>query len=272
MTAGIVDLHVHSAPSLLPRRYSDPELMRVAKQAGVTTVVLKAHQGSTVERAKLVGQGAVGGLVLNSPVGGANPDAVHVAASLGGRVVWLPTASAAAHIAASTQAELSVHRTEFYTEVPVCEGGRLRAEYYPVFEAVAAHDLVLGSGHVSMDETICAFKVASSLGVKRLLVNHPLMPFLGWRDAHAEAFKELEARIEVGVLADHLSSAEVLPTEYYVSRYPSELLVFGSDLGHTSFPEYRAGIEAWIERVEPVVGEKRLDDMIKKNGQELLGA
>ena len=37
------------------------------------------------------GDGAVGGIVLNSPVGGANPDAVRLAAALGGRIVWMPT-------------------------------------------------------------------------------------------------------------------------------------------------------------------------------------
>src|SRR5919107_174535 len=89
-----------------------------ALPAGVDLAVLKAHEGSTVERAALAarqpetdGVRVVGGIVLNSPVGGANPDAVEVAARLGGRVVWVPTVSAPAPVASVARPELSVHRT-----------------------------------------------------------------------------------------------------------------------------------------------------------------
>jgi hypothetical protein len=271
MMRGIVDLHLHSAPSLLPRRYSDSEMVRVARQAGVSTIVLKAHEGSTAARAQLVGQGVVGGIVLNSFVGGANPDAVRVAAGLGVRVVWMPTASAHAHIAAYSRAELSVHRQGLFSAVPVCHEGHLRSEWYQVFEEVVAHDLVLASGHISMDEAVCAFQAAAACGVSRFLINHPLMPFLGWRDEHGKAFRRLEARIEVGVVADHLAGSGPRPTETLVACYPHRLLVFGSDLGHTSFPEYLVGIESWMERVEPLVDDGSLEAIMKANGKQLLG-
>jgi hypothetical protein len=159
-----------------------------------------------------------------------------------------------------------------------------------------------------MDETLCVFREAAARGVKRLLVNHPLFGFLGWRDEHIEAFTQLDARIEIGVLADHLTATDSVkdaghsvlsgaarpstpppggsaqgarrkvegrkgtPTEYFASRYPSRLIVFGSDLGHTSFPEYVEGVRAWIERFTPVFGEARLVDILTKNGRELLSA
>jgi hypothetical protein len=267
---GIVDLHVHTGPSLLPRRYSDAEMIRIVRQAGVLTVVLKAHEGSTVERALLAGQEAVGGIVLNSSVGGANPDAVRVAAALGGRVVWMPTVSAQAHIAGHSRAELSVHRQGMFSAVSVCQEGQLCPEWYPVFEEVASHDLVLASGHISIDEAVCAFQAAAACGAKRFLVNHPLMPFQGWRDEHSEALRKLEARIEIGVLADNLAKSGRPPTEVLAACYPRDLLVFGSDLGHTSFPDYLAGIESWMEQVEPLVTEAGLETIMKTNGRELL--
>ena len=106
---GMVDFHVHSAPSLAPRHSHDPHTLEEARAAGVAKFVLKAHEGSSAERAALLGDEVVGGIVLNSPVGGANPDAVAVAAALGARVVWLPTISSPAHIAASSSPELSAH-------------------------------------------------------------------------------------------------------------------------------------------------------------------
>ena len=265
-----VDLHVHTAPSVYPRRYADLEIVRVARQVGVSTVVLKAHEGSTAARAQLAGQGAIGGIVLNSSVGGANPDAVRVAAGLGGRLVWLPTASAQAHIAAHSQAELSVHRPGLFGAVVVCDACHLRPEWLPVFEEVAAHDLVLASGHLSMDEVVCVFRAAATCGVRRFLVNHPLMPFQGWREEHGPALRDLGASIEVGVVPDLLAGPGRSPTEALVASYPVELLVFGSDLGHASFPDYRTGFEGWLEKVEPLVGEGGLEAIMQTNGQALL--
>ena len=92
--AAMADLHTHASPSLLPRHGDDRATVAAEQALGFTTVVLKAHEGSTVERAAAAGgadAGVYGGVVLNSPVGGANPDAVEVAARLGGRAVWMPT-------------------------------------------------------------------------------------------------------------------------------------------------------------------------------------
>jgi hypothetical protein len=89
----MADLHVHASPSLLPRHGDDATTVAAEHAVGFSTVVLKAHEGSTVERATAAGGDTFGGVVLNSPVGGANPDAVQVAARLGGRVVWMPTVS-----------------------------------------------------------------------------------------------------------------------------------------------------------------------------------
>src|SRR5690242_3983206 len=86
----MVDLHAHASPSLLPRHRDDAGTVASERAVGFGTVVLKSHEGSTVERAAMAGDGVFGGIVLNSPVGGANPDAVEVAARMGGRVVWMP--------------------------------------------------------------------------------------------------------------------------------------------------------------------------------------
>jgi hypothetical protein len=268
---GILDLHVHAAPSLFPRRYDDRQIAAVARQAGVSTLVLKAHEGSTAERARLAGPDLLGGVVLNSTVGGASPDAVRVAAGLGAKIVWLPTASAEAHIAGERHAELSVHRPGFFSPVPLCEGGRLLPEWLAVFDEVAAHELVLASGHLSVDEAVCAFRAAKERGVRRLLVNHPLLPFMGWRREHAAQLREMDARLEVGVLPDHLAGTRPSPTEILFAVYPAELLVFGSDLGHTAFPDYPEGLRDWIERTAPAVGDTALAAILTANGRELLG-
>ena len=50
---GLVDFHIHSAPSIVPRHSADPETLNVARSLGVRTFVLKAHEGSSADRARV---------------------------------------------------------------------------------------------------------------------------------------------------------------------------------------------------------------------------
>ena len=267
---GIVDFHVHSAPSLAPRHSHDPDTLMEAKAAGVSKFVLKAHEGSSAERAALLGDDTIGGVVLNSPVGGANPDAVAVAAALGARVVWLPTISSPAHIAASSNPELSAHRGIAFREVPVVDDGKVRPEWLDVLDEVARNDMVLASGHLTMDEAVVALETARQRGVQRLVVNHPGLPFLGWRDDHLEQFRALDAHLEIGVLADMLASEAGPRTEDLVASYANELLVFGSDLGHRDYPPIAEGIRAWVERLDPVLGDTGLELVARISAEAML--
>ena len=267
---GMVDFHVHSAPSLAPRHSHDQDTLVEARAAGVSKFVLKAHEGSSAERAALLGKEAVGGVVLNSPVGGANPDAVAVAAALGARVVWLPTISSPAHIAASQNPELSAHRGIAFREVSVVEDGSVRDEWADVFDEVARNDMVLASGHLTMDEAVVALETARQRGVQRMMVNHPGLPFLGWRDEHLEQFRMLGAHLEIGVLADILAGDPGPRTEDLVASYPHELLVFGSDLGHRDYPPIATGIREWVERLDPILGDTGLEMVARTSAEAML--
>jgi hypothetical protein len=146
----MVDLHVHASPSLLPRHGDDAQTVAAERAVGFSIVVLKSHEGSTVERAAIAGDGVYGGVVLNSPVGGANPDAVQVAARLGGRVVWMPTVSAPNHKAGANSPELSVHRGFELGPVAVTDSARrVLPAWHDVLDVVAEHDLLLASGHLA---------------------------------------------------------------------------------------------------------------------------
>jgi len=165
---------------------------------------------------------------------------------------------------------LSVHRDLHFRTVPVSPTGHLDDAWNQVFEEVAAADMVLASGHVSMDEAVIAFKAARALGVRRFLVNHPLMPFLGWRDDHATAFSELGAYLELGILADLIASVQPAPTERLARAYPAELLAFGSDLGHADHPTFSDGIDQWLPELIRIVGETTATRIMTVSGRELL--
>lgn len=266
----MTDLHVHAAPSLRPRHGTDGEMVAAERAAGFSTVVLKAHEGSTVERATLAGPGVYGGVVLNSAVGGANPEAVEIAARLGGRVVWMPTVSARTHKAGSAAPELSVHRGFEMAAVELVDAaGRLLPAWIDVLEVIARHDLLLASGHLSADETVLLFTEARRRGVGRLLVNHPLMAFLGWHDGAGEALERLGACLELGILPDLLGDASHASLDL-VDRYPRSLLVFGSDLGHADYPLPARAVGPWLAELERRVGAAAAAAILTDQSRELL--
>ena len=103
---GVIDMHVHSNPDIRHRAYDDFELMEAGIRSGARAIVIKTHQGTTVDRAylcnrhnELVHHGdnnftMFGSITLNRQMGGINPNAVESGLKLGGKVVWLPTQSA----------------------------------------------------------------------------------------------------------------------------------------------------------------------------------
>jgi hypothetical protein len=251
--AGMTDLHAHASPSLLPRHGDDAQTVAAERELGFSTVVLKSHEGSTVERAAIAGPGVYGGVVLNSAIGGANPDAVEVAARLGGRVVWMPTVSSRTHKAGASSPELSVHRGFELAPVDVVDDGALRPEWHDVLDIIAARDLLLASGHLSADETVVLFREARRHRVRRLMINHPMMAFLHWNAEAAEVLQGLGAHLELGILPDLLGDEDHASLQLTAS-YPASLLVFGGDLGHAHHAPPSAAVPPWLHRLEHRVG------------------
>ena len=265
----MADLHVHAAPSLLPRHGDDRATVAAQRAVGFSTVVLKAHEGSTAERAAAVGGDTFGGVVLNSPVGGANPDAVQVAARLGGRVVWMPTVSARTHKAGAASPELAVHRGFELGLVEVITDGRLRPEWFDVLDAVAQHDLLLASGHLSAAETVVLFTEARRRGVQRLLVNHPMMAFLGWNEGSAAVLRDVGAYLELGILPDLLGGPG-RSSIGLADSYPVSLLAFGGDLGHAEHDPPAVAVAPWLRELERRVGPARAAAIMTTQTRDLL--
>ncbi|WP_091537817.1 DUF6282 family protein [Modestobacter sp. DSM 44400] len=277
LISGVADLHVHGAPSLVERHGFDHEVLGAHGAVGVDFAVLKAHEGSTVERAVLAGQReeaagveVVGGIVLNSPVGGANADAVEVAARLGGRVVWMPTVSAPAHIAAASSPELSVHRGLAFRQVDVLDdGGALLPGWQDVLDVVAAHDLVLASGHLTCAQALVLFRAARGAGVTRMLFNHPRMPFLRWDDAAVPELAGLGVVLELGILPDILT-IDGPPSTTLGEVYPHDMLAFGGDLGHAHYPTMEQALPGWLADLKRSVGESGTEMIMTTVGRRLV--
>jgi hypothetical protein len=177
---GALDGHVHAAPSLAPRWGDDRELAQAARAAGMAGFVLKAHEGDSAARADLLrrefpGLGVLGGVVLNPPVGGLNPAAVETTLRLGGRVVWLPTMFARAHVehVGDTSGIPGTGRVPGRDPVAlVDETGRPVPALREILDLIRQYDAVLATGHVAGAELEAAVRAGREAGV-RIVVTHP---------------------------------------------------------------------------------------------------
>ena len=182
---GAIDPHVHSGPSIAPRGLDHVELLRAASEAGFAAVVTKDHDYSGVMTAALIRKHfpdlttkIYSSIVLNNVVGGLNPYAVEHTASLGGKIVWLPTLAAENHLRWQASAKwthpASTEKMRPVTPIKVLNDDKsVRDDAKEVLDIVAKNDMVLASGHLHVSETWIVFEEAQRRGVKRLVFTHP---------------------------------------------------------------------------------------------------
>ncbi|MDQ0278804.1 hypothetical protein QO003_003107 [Arthrobacter silviterrae] len=206
---GGVDLHVHPSPSPFPRRLSIAEAAWQAHEAGFRAILVKSHHHSMVTDIAAASQGlgglpipVVSGVALNNYVGGLNPYAAELALSSGGRMVWFPTISSHAHICVH-EAEgqdmrfptnnLGLRHT---TEIGILDGeGAIQPEVLDILEVIKSHDAIMSCGHLDADQTERLIKQAASMGIGRILVNHPNF-VIGAEPERVREWVALGARIE----------------------------------------------------------------------------
>jgi len=267
---GAVDLHVHSAPDVDRRRFDDLELARAAKNAGMGAVLIKSHHNSTVERAWLVSQcvpgiRVYGGLVLNETVGGLNPAAVRLALKLGARQVWMPTRSARNHrLYHSQPGGISI----------LNEQGALLPVVQEILEAMAQSDCILGTGHLSPQETSVLVEAASNLGVSKILVTHPEWgPTYHSYDAQKGLAQLPNVYFErCFVSTTHLCGNVPFETiERAIVETGVERTILSTDLGQPDTPPPAEGMRLYGERLRSTgFSVDQIRTMMQANPERLL--
>ena len=174
---GVIDMHVHTNPDLRLRAYDDFEMMEAGIRVGARAIVLKTHQGTTMDRAYLCNRHneivhgktnnftMFGSITLNKVVGGINPKAVDVALSWERRSMKLPTQSARNHMVKNNLDPAGC--------VDVVRDGKVVPELNDVFGLIRDHNAVLGTAHVSPEEAFIVVEAARNAGVKNIVVTHP---------------------------------------------------------------------------------------------------
>lgn len=286
---GAVDLHIHPAPSPLPRRLDAAEAATLAEEAGFAAIVVKSHHHSTVmdvlalERSALKDAqvGVFGGIALNGPVGGLNPKAVDLALRMGGRIVWFPTISSPQHIrhhAKHPDLKFPKLAVQILPEEPVdvLENGALRPEVYAILASIRDAGAILASGTWRpIASPRCLLEAAREVGVEGMLVNHPNFVIEATYD-DARRWVELGAVIEHSLcMYDDESSFyhwDIDTLVAWIEAIGPERSTLGSDLGQMSNP---LPTDSFRKIVAKLLDKGLSDDdvklMVRDNPARLLG-
>jgi hypothetical protein len=284
---GSVDLHVHPAPSPLPRRVDAVEAAQAAEAIGMRAIVVKSHHHSTVTDVLALGRDlnglpvkVFGGIALNSAVGGLNPHAVDLALKLGGRIVWFPTIGSPQHIAHHAAhpdlkfPKLAVHVREERPVDVLDENGELRPEVHDIIGLIKEHDAILASGHMAPDRILAVFEAAHAAGVTRLLVNHP--------NFVVEATHEQGRRfVELGAVIEHSLCMYDDRSSFYnwdidvllgwISAVGADRSTLGSDLGQMKNPLPSEAFTNIVgQLLDAGLGEADVEAMVRRNPARLL--
>lgn len=192
---GAYDLHVHSAPDVLPRKMDDIEMAQRIENCGMAGYAIKSHYFCTSERAELInkqypGCHAVGTITLNSAVGGINPAAVEMAGRSGARLVWLPTCDASherIHVFNGDPnkklpywAQILIQMKDEGIDSPTIslldDNGKLINNVYDVLDIIARHKMILSTSHISHEECFVLVKAAKERKVERIIITHVDFP------------------------------------------------------------------------------------------------
>lgn len=285
---GAVDLHIHSGPSLMPRKVDHIEVVRQAADAGMRAILLKDHYYPTMPIAHLLNRHlevpveTLGAIVLNNPVGGLNPSAVDYALKQGARVVWMATAHAKNHIDhdkkdADFKNKFPVNSKKTVEPVPsvlVDEKGVVLDEVKLILDLIAQADAVVSGGHHHISELYPFYEEAKKRGVNRLFLNHPTYVNEG-------SMEDIRQLVSMGVKMEH-SVCMFVPSTFYlfdkdhlkdvISAAGVENTLFGSDLGQNNNPTPVEGFEQIIDLLlELGYSAAEVRKMVATNAADLVG-
>jgi hypothetical protein len=208
LLVGAIDLHCHSGPAAMPRILDHHDELLDAAAAGFRAVLYKDHFYPGMAHAILLeklfpehGVRLYSGIALNNASGGINPHAVDHAIKLGGKIVWMPTLSAANHInvqasgSAKTFPKTSQKMMDPTPLSALDANGKLTDEARKVIDLVAEADIILAGGHLHVTEQHVLFAEAARRGVKKMMVNHPTY-IVGFGDTDIRQLVALGAVME----------------------------------------------------------------------------
>jgi hypothetical protein len=289
--SGAYDMHIHAGPDVLPRKRDCVELAKIMSDAGMAGTVVKNHYFTTSPWAKIANRlypdfKVIGSITLNNSVGGMNPIAVDIAGRDGAKLVWFPTVDTPSAINdaeklpegkrpywVSVLLELKADGVTLNPIKVLDENGKVLPEVVEVLDAIAKYDMILCTGHISVEEAFAVIKVAHERKVERIICTHCDSPL---------AFYEIEQQQELvrkyGAYMEHCLNGcttgkvswEVCLEQ--VKKVGCDHVIMSTDLGQVGRKDPNEGLLDFAEwMLKNGISETDVRRTIADNPKKLLG-
>ena len=288
---GAYDMHIHSAPDVLPRKFNDIVLAEHAVEAGMAGVVLKSHYICTADRANLINEmfpalKAFGGLCLNNSMGGLNPQAVDVAGRLGTKVVWFPTVDAeneAKNIAGEpvpgvpqpywmTIAKAMLEKGISGGPVKVVVDGKVTESAQQCMEVIADYDMILATGHIAPEEMIPVVQAAREAKVNRVVITHPEFPATFLTIDQQKELAKYDVMFERCFTQPFTGKVEWSTVYENIRTIGPASTILSTDLGQSTAPWVEEGMGMFMTNLlDNGFTERELEVMSHTNAGQILG-
>lgn len=293
---GTIDIHCHPHPDFCARLLEDRDVAALAKATGMRAVMIKSHFSSTHERA-YIAEKAVGGgikvfglICLNPSVGGLNPLAVKLAIRNGVKAVWMPSMWSENHAAYVRKTGKGMGYETIGMEFPA-EGcgitildanGVIKDEVLEILDLIAADDLMLATGHLSVVESHILLAQARKRGLTKLVVHTANYHVMRYPLADLKQMvSDYGAVLEMGFSSlpngvwdplDRSRLVSVADVCEMIDAVGSENAVMTTDCGQFSTPMPIEAMRLWIAHLKArKYTQQAIDNMTKHVPARLLG-
>jgi hypothetical protein len=277
---GLIDFHTHCAPDVFGRSVDDDESAQAYIARKAEGVVLKNHVTSTGDRAWLLkkhnpGLKAWGGVTLNGPAGGINPEAVQWSWRMQGglgRVVWFPTFDADNHVKHFKDAPEGIK--------VVGADGKVLPAVREVMKVCAQQKLVVCTGHASPTEALALIEAARDAGCDRILVTHAEFEVVNMSVDQMKKAASMGARMEICAMGPlmgpnahlawmrHWRQVTYKESAEHIKAVGAQHFVLSTDLGQTGNPSQWDG---YAMLVSGLMGQGITREQIVTMGREVPG-
>ena len=275
-----MDTHVHAAPDVFGRALDDEEVAIIYRDRGLETLVLKNHVATTADRAwfarkHVAGLKVFGGIALNSPAGGINPDAVNWMARMQGgygRVVWFPTFDSDNHVKHFKDAPEGIK--------VLGADGKVLPAVREVLKICAAQKLIVQTGHLSPTEALAVIEAGRDTGVDRMVVTHAQFEVVNMSLEQMKQAAAMGAKLELCAMGPlmgpeahlewmrHWRRVKVEETAAVVKEIGAQHFILATDLGQMGNPSPADGLQLFVtDLMKAGLGK----DHIMTMGREVTG-
>ena len=280
-----IDLHVHIGPEIFPRKFTVQTLIR--KERGkINGMALKNHLYPTMPLINSVENDKeivlIGSVTLNNYLGGLNPDAIYASAKISELpiIVWFPTINANNFLAQSKyeiapewvkDKNFISRKSSEVKPVEVLNKGKLTVEAIECLRMIKKCKAVLATGHISSKETIILVREALILGIKKIIITHPIYQKITMSNKLQKKLANKGCFIEIPY---SMYSIDKIPIEKIVEEIKSvgyKNTVLSSDMGQIYSLAPSVALKKFAELlILSGIKEEEIFTMLVKNPKKLL--